>query len=259
MRRLGLLLAVLTFVGAATLSTAGARVHATTTICHRTASKTTPYVRLRVSGKRSAWASQARCGHHPGPGRRLSQDGADAHVGRPRVPGRPDRRDGEPRRRSRRHRHGDGPLRAGQGQVCYQLAAKNLPAAAAAHIHRGDSGVAGPSSSPSLLRTQPVRRAAARPRRDRWSNRSWRSRVVLRQRAHGRVPRRRDPWAAHRHVDCFVWLDLRPRPEGHERAERDRHRGAPHPQGHGDGLLPAARRERHVADGRRAHPPGGPV
>jgi hypothetical protein len=35
-------------------------------------------------------------------------------------------------------------LRAGQGQVCYQLAAKNLPPAAAAHIHRGASGVAGP-------------------------------------------------------------------------------------------------------------------
>ena len=49
MRRLGFLLIVLAFVGA-TLSTAGARVHRTVTICHRTGSKTTPYVRLRVSG-----------------------------------------------------------------------------------------------------------------------------------------------------------------------------------------------------------------
>jgi hypothetical protein len=35
-------------------------------------------------------------------------------------------------------------LRAGQGQVCYQLAAKNLPPAVAAHIHRGGTEVAGP-------------------------------------------------------------------------------------------------------------------
>jgi hypothetical protein len=35
-------------------------------------------------------------------------------------------------------------LRAGQGQVCFQLAVENLPAAVAAHIHRGASGVAGP-------------------------------------------------------------------------------------------------------------------
>jgi hypothetical protein len=35
-------------------------------------------------------------------------------------------------------------LRAGQGQVCYQIAVKNLPPAVAAHIHRGATGVAGP-------------------------------------------------------------------------------------------------------------------
>jgi hypothetical protein len=35
-------------------------------------------------------------------------------------------------------------LRAGQGQVCYQLAVENLAPAAAAHIHRGASSVAGP-------------------------------------------------------------------------------------------------------------------
>ena len=35
-------------------------------------------------------------------------------------------------------------LRAGQGQVCFQLAATNLPTAVAAHVHRGDTGVAGP-------------------------------------------------------------------------------------------------------------------
>jgi hypothetical protein len=35
-------------------------------------------------------------------------------------------------------------LRAGQGQVCYQLAVENLAPAVASHIHRGASGVAGP-------------------------------------------------------------------------------------------------------------------
>jgi hypothetical protein len=35
-------------------------------------------------------------------------------------------------------------LRTGQGQVCYQLAANNLAAAAAAHIHHGDAGASGP-------------------------------------------------------------------------------------------------------------------
>jgi hypothetical protein len=42
-------------------------------------------------------------------------------------------------------------LRSGQGQLCYQLAVKNLPPAAAAHIHRGATGVAGPVVVP--LRT----------------------------------------------------------------------------------------------------------
>jgi CHRD domain len=34
-------------------------------------------------------------------------------------------------------------LRAGQGKVCYQLSAKNLPRAIAAHIHKGKAGVSG--------------------------------------------------------------------------------------------------------------------
>jgi hypothetical protein len=41
-------------------------------------------------------------------------------------------------------------LRSGQAQVCYQLAASNLPAAVAAHIHHGDTGVAGPVVVPLL-------------------------------------------------------------------------------------------------------------
>jgi hypothetical protein len=143
MRRLSLLVMVLTFV-AATVSTAGARVHSTTTICHRTASKTRPYVRLRVSGsalrahlKHPADIIPAPAGGCPKTLLTPTSGGRAFQIaltGETEVPA------GDP--------VGTGTatirLRAGQGQVCYQLAAKNLPAAAAAHIHRGDSGAAGP-------------------------------------------------------------------------------------------------------------------
>jgi hypothetical protein len=143
MKRLGLLVMTLAFVGAATLSSAnGARVQAKTTICHRTASKTAPYVKLRVSGK----ALRAHV-KHPGdiipapaggcPKTLLSTGGRAFQVA---LSGDAETPAGDP--------VGTGTatvrLRAGQGQVCYQLAAKNLPAAVAAHIHRGDSGSAGP-------------------------------------------------------------------------------------------------------------------
>jgi hypothetical protein len=142
MKRLGLLVMTLAFVGAATLSSADARVQATTTICHRTSSKTAPYVRLRVSGK----ALRAHL-KHPGdiipapaggcPKTLLTTGGRAFQVA---LSGDAETPAGDP--------VGTGTatvrLRAGQGQVCYQLAAKNLPAAVAAHIHRGDSGSAGP-------------------------------------------------------------------------------------------------------------------
>ena len=143
MRRLGFLLIVLAFVGA-TLSTAGARVHRTVTICHRTGSKTTPYVRLRVSGnvlrthvRHAADIIPAPAGGCPKTLLTPTSGGRAfpiALTGEAEIPA------GDP--------VGTGTatirLRAGQGQVCYQLAAKNLPAAIAAHIHRGDSGAAGP-------------------------------------------------------------------------------------------------------------------
>lgn len=50
-------------------------------------------------------------------------------------------------------------LRRGQGQVCYQLAAKNLPTANAMHIHRGAAGVAGPVVIP--LKTPDAQGAAS--------------------------------------------------------------------------------------------------
>jgi hypothetical protein len=144
MKQLGLLVIVLAVVGTAMLSTAGARVRSTTTICHRTASKTVPYVRLRVSGaaqrahlKHPADIIPAPAGGCP---KTLLTPTSGGRAFQVALTGEAESPAGDP--------VGTGTatfrLRAGQGQVCYQLAAKNLPAAAAAHIHRGASGVAGP-------------------------------------------------------------------------------------------------------------------
>jgi hypothetical protein len=145
MRRLGLLVIVLAIVGAATLSTAGARDHAaTTTICHRTASKTNPYVRLRVSGsalrahgKHAADIIPAPAGGCP---RTLLTPTSGGRAFQVTMTGDVESPAGDPVATGTATFR----LRAGQGQVCYRLAAKNLPPAAAAHIHRGASGVAGP-------------------------------------------------------------------------------------------------------------------
>lgn len=142
MKRFGVLLAVLVLAGG-TLATASARTGANQTICHRTASTTTPYVKLSVSAK----ALRAHL-KHPGdiilaprggcPRTLLSGSGgrafqvaltgeAEGAIGDPVATGTATIR-----------------LRAGQGQLCYQIAAKNLPVAAAAHIHKGETGAAGP-------------------------------------------------------------------------------------------------------------------
>lgn len=146
MKRLGLLFAVLALAGA-TFATASARTSANQTICHRTSSATTPYVKLRVS----ATALQTHL-RHPGdiipappagcPRTLLSGTGGRAFqvalTGDAEAPA------GDP--------VGTGTatvrLRSGQGQVCYQIAARNLPAAIAAHIHKGNAGTAGPVAVP---------------------------------------------------------------------------------------------------------------
>jgi hypothetical protein len=136
MKRVGLLIAVVAIAGAA-LTTASARTDAKTTICHRTTSKTKPYVKIRVSGK----ALQAHVRHGadiiPAPsggcprsiltpnagGRAFSvalTGEAESPVGDPVATGTATVR-----------------LRLGQGQVCYRLSADNLPPASASHIHRG--------------------------------------------------------------------------------------------------------------------------
>jgi hypothetical protein len=143
MKRIGLLLAVVAAAGVA-LTTASARVDAKQTICHRTKSKSKPYVKVTVSGK----ALKAHLAHAadiaPAPrgacprsiltptsgGRVFSialTGEAGAPAGDPVATGTATVR-----------------LRAGQGQACFRLAAENLPAATAAHIHRAAPGAAGP-------------------------------------------------------------------------------------------------------------------
>ena len=142
MKRFGLLLALLALAGA-TLTTANARTSANRTICHRTASKTTPYVKLTVSTK----ALQAHLKHPadiipapPGGCPRTLLTGSGGHAFQVALTGEAEAPAGDP--------VGTGTatvrFRAGQGQVCYRLVAKNLPAAVAAHIHKGATGVAGP-------------------------------------------------------------------------------------------------------------------
>ena len=145
MKRLGLLLAIVGLAGGA-LTTANAGTDATRTICHRTSSSKTPYVKLRVSAtqlrahlKHAADIVPAPSGACPRTllSLRATSGGRAFPVALTGEAGSPA---GDP--------VGTGTatvrLRVGQGQLCYQLAAKNLPAAVAAHIHKADPGVAGP-------------------------------------------------------------------------------------------------------------------
>jgi CHRD domain len=143
MKRL-VLFSIAVLAAGTALATASARTDATRAICHRTTSKTRPYVKLRVS------AAVARAHlHHaadivPAPragcprtlltptsgGRAFSValTGEAVHpAGDPVATGTATIR-----------------LRAGQGQVCYRIAADNLPSApVAAHIHRAAASTSG--------------------------------------------------------------------------------------------------------------------
>ena len=90
MKRLAFLIAMVGVAGIA-LTAANARTHAaTTTICHRTASKTNPYVKQAVRQGATGRPQPTR-GHRSGTRRRLPEDGALADVRRPCFRGRDDR------------------------------------------------------------------------------------------------------------------------------------------------------------------------
>ena len=106
-------------------------------------------------------------------------------------------------------------MRAGQGQVCYRIAVRNLTAVAA-HIHRGAASVAGPVVVP--LNTPNASGAAERVHGGRAAARggdAGGTGVVLRQRPYGRVPGRRGAGPARRYVDLVVRLGR------HAHARRD--------------------------------------
>jgi len=144
MKRVGLLIAVVAIAGAA-LTTASARTDARkTTICHRTTSKSKPYVKVRVSAK----ALQAHLRHAadiiPAPGggcpHSVLTPNAGGRAFSIALTGEAESPAGDPVATGTATVR----LRAGQGQVCYKLAAENLPAATASHIHRAAAGASGP-------------------------------------------------------------------------------------------------------------------
>ena len=143
MKRFGLLLVVIGLAGGA-LASAQAGTNATRTICHRTASAKNPYVKVPVSAKQlrahakhaadillSTGGACPRARLTPTAGGRaftIALTGeAESPPGDPVATGTATVR-----------------LRAGQGQLCYQVTAENLPQAVAMHIHRGGAGLAGP-------------------------------------------------------------------------------------------------------------------
>ncbi len=144
MKRLGLLLATVALAGTA-LATANAGTDAATrAICHRTSSAKAPYVKLRVSAKQlsahlkhAADIVPAPTGACPRTLLRATSGGTAFAVS---LTGETEAPAGDPAATGTATVR----LRAGQGQLCYQLAAKNLPAAVAAHIHKAATGAAGP-------------------------------------------------------------------------------------------------------------------
>lgn len=141
MKRIGLLLALVA-IAATTMTTATAATDAKRTICHRTASSKTPYVKVSVSAKQLTAHLKHASDLYPVPAggcpkTLLATSGGTAFTvaltGETESPAGDPVATGTARIRAR----------AGQGQVCYRLAAKNLPAAAAAHIHAGAAGTAG--------------------------------------------------------------------------------------------------------------------
>ena len=148
MKRLALLVAVVGLVGGA-LTTADAAT--TRTVCHRTSSAKNPYVKLRVSARQLSAHLKHAADIIPAPGGGCPRTRLSAAAGGQAFPialtGEAESPAGDPAGTATATVR----LRTGQGQLCYQVATKDLPAAAAMHIHKGESGAAGPVVVP--LRT----------------------------------------------------------------------------------------------------------
>ena len=255
MKRLALLVAVVGLVGGA-LTTANAAT--TRTVCHRTSSAKNPYVKVRVSAKQLRAHLKHAADIVPAPGGGCPRTLLSAAAGGRAFPialtGEAESPAGDPVGTATATVR----LRAGQGQLCYQVATKNLSAIAAMHIHKGESGAAGPVVVPLQTPNAAGTSSGCAP-----AERTLVAAILADPGSYylnvhtSEFHSGRRSWAADGDVDRVVRMDRRGRPEGHERAERDRHGGRPHPQGCRPGLLPAPRSERHAADDRRTHPSRG--
>jgi hypothetical protein len=139
MKRVASIVLVLAFAGTI-LAAADARTGAATkAFCKRTSSKAKPYVRARgqVSKLKPADIFPVPSGGCP---KSILTALAGGNTFSVTLTGEAESPAGDPVGTGQATFH----LRRGQGQVCYTLAATNLPAAVAAHIHRGGSSVAGP-------------------------------------------------------------------------------------------------------------------
>jgi hypothetical protein len=142
MKLLAFLLPLGVLAGGA-ITVAAASPAATRSICHRTSSARTPYVKVNVSSsalrthlRHAADIVPAPRGACPRTRLTATRGGRAFSVV---LTGEAESTAGDP--------VGTGTatlrLRAGQGQVCYRLAVENLPPAVAAHIHRARVGAAG--------------------------------------------------------------------------------------------------------------------
>lgn len=150
MQRLTILLLVLGLSGGALLATATAGTDANRTICHRTTSAKKPYVRLSVSARQLRAHAKHAADIIPAPRacpRTLLTARSGGLAFQVALTGEAETPAGDPVATGTATVR----LRAGEGQVCHAVDAKNLPPALAAHIHRGDAGAAGPVVIP--LRT----------------------------------------------------------------------------------------------------------
>jgi len=113
-------------------------------MCHRTSSAKNAYVKLRVSAKQLRAHLKHAADIIPAPGggcpRRLLTAATGGRAFPIALTGEAESPAGDPVGTATATVR----LRAGQGQLCYQVATRNLPAAVAMHIHKGATGVAGP-------------------------------------------------------------------------------------------------------------------
>jgi hypothetical protein len=142
MKRASFLVLALALAGVG-LTTATAGTDAKRTICHRTSAGKTPYVKLTVSATQLKAHLKHAADIYPVPAGGCPKSVLTASAGgrafAVALTGESETPAGDPVATGTAAVR----LRAGQGQLCYQLAATNLPAAVAAHVHSGAAGASG--------------------------------------------------------------------------------------------------------------------